>query len=494
MATKSGDALQSFHALLSGRSGHARSRSGPLPAPKENRAPARWPKSLRIDKLELLPKIRWDAGIHKAWQPGEAAASDRAEQFVDGALADYLAPAIGPTSTARRGSARACISARSARGGYGTACGKRRGDNESKAFRQAAEGFSRQLAWREFAYQLLYHFPHTAAEPLNPKFARFAWRKDRRSLRAWQAGRTGYPIVDAGMRQLWTTGWMHNRVRMIVGSFLVKDLLVPWHGGPLVLGHAGRCRSGQQHARLAMGGRLRSRCGALLPDIQSASRRAKSSIRGQYIRRWVPELAKLPTRWIHKPWLAPARGFAWAGVKFGRDYPRPIVDHGQARGGRSRPWRNCVVENSVCWQSFLRGSVSSAASPLCPPAGGESSEELGKWCTFRRRPRRSVEAAAGRLKPVPMAPFCGWVSDCYGRVAADVDAVDGGKKIWLQGEMLRTGLAFVYPALGDEPRFADLTKAEHEARAARGGGSGRMRPMPMCRRTRPKAARGISRS
>ncbi len=88
-----------------------------------------------------------------------------------------------------------------------------------------------QLCWREFAYHLLYHFPQTTSEPLHSKFAHFAWRKDAKGLRAWQQGRTGYPIVDAGMRQLWTTGWMHNRVRMLVGSFLVKDLLLPWQAG-----------------------------------------------------------------------------------------------------------------------------------------------------------------------------------------------------------------------------------------------------------------------
>ncbi len=290
----------------------------PLPAPKAIRAPGRWPKSLTLGELKLLPKIPWDAGIRHAWQAGEAAARGRAEQFVEDALAEYQAARDRPDVD---GTSRLSPSLH-----FGEISPRRLWQrvreatrvNESQAFRRGAEGFLRQLVWREFAHHLLYHFPQTAAEPLNPKFARFAWRKDRRSLRAWQSGRTGYPIVDAGMRQLWATGWMHNRVRMIVGSFLVKDLLIGWHEGARWFWDT---LVDADLANNTLGWQWVAGCGAdavpFFRIFNPLAQGEKFDPAGRYVRRWVPELAKVPDAWIQKPWLRASSGFARGGGEIG---------------------------------------------------------------------------------------------------------------------------------------------------------------------------------
>jgi deoxyribodipyrimidine photo-lyase len=205
---------------------------------------------------------------------------------------------------------------------------------------RGAQVFLKELGWREFAHHLLFHFPATPEEPLRGEFAAFPWRVDAAGLRAWQRGRTGYPIVDAGLRQLWRTGWMHNRVRMIVASFLVKDLRIDWRRGAewfwdtLVDADLGSNTLGWQWA---------AGCGAdaapyfrvFNPVLQGE----KFDPDGAYVRRWVPELAALPAELIHRPWEAPAEVRAGAGVRLGEDYPAPIVDHGEARTAALAAWQ-----------------------------------------------------------------------------------------------------------------------------------------------------------
>jgi deoxyribodipyrimidine photo-lyase len=189
-----------------------------------------------------------------------------------------------------------------------------------------AGAYLRQLVWREFAHHLLHHFPHTPGEPLRPEFARFPWRSDPRALKAWQRGRTGYPIVDAGMRELWSTGWMHNRVRMIVASFLVKHLRLPWQEGAYWFWDT---LVDADLANNTLGWQWSAGCGAdaapyfriFNPMLQGE----KFDPEGAYVRRWVPELAPLSNRWIHQPWNAPPL------ERSGLDYPPPIVDHAEAR-------------------------------------------------------------------------------------------------------------------------------------------------------------------
>ena len=183
------------------------------------------------------------------------------------------------------------------------------------------------MGWREFAHHLLHHFPETPERPLRAEYAEFPWRRDEAMQLAWRKGRTGYPIVDAGMRQLWRTGWMHNRVRMIVSSFLVKQLLQPWTDGAAWFWDT---LVDADLANNTLGWQWSAGCGAdaapyfriFNPVLQGA----KFDPEGDYVRRWVPELARVPAEWIHRPWEAEPLELAAAGVRLGRDYPYPIVE------------------------------------------------------------------------------------------------------------------------------------------------------------------------
>lgn len=208
----------------------------------------------------------------------------------------------------------------------------RAGADSAPGTARGAEAFLRQLAWREFAHHLLFHFPAAVHTPLREEFTAFPWRDDPAALVAWQEGRTGYPLVDAGMRQLWKTGWIHNRVRMVVASFLVKDLLLPWRMGAAwffdTLADADLANNTFGWQWVAGSGADASPFFRVFnPTLQGG----KFDPRGDYVRKWVPELARLPDRWIHRPWEAPAAVLSSAGVAPGKTYPRPIVDHAVAR-------------------------------------------------------------------------------------------------------------------------------------------------------------------
>lgn len=255
--------------------------------------------SLALDELALEPDADWTKGMRSAWQPGEAGAQKMLRRFVADALNDYPGQRDFPASSGTsRLSPHLHFGEVSPRQVW-AACYRRRST--------ASQSFLRQLGWREFAHHLLYHFPHTAEEPLRFQFARFPWREDPQKLRAWQRARTGYPIVDAGMRELWTTGWMHNRVRMIAGSFLVKDLLLPWTEGARWFWDT---LVDADLANNTLGWQWVAGCGAdaapyfriFNPSVQAK----KFDRKEDYVRRWVPELGT-------------------------RDYARQIVDHTRAR-------------------------------------------------------------------------------------------------------------------------------------------------------------------
>jgi deoxyribodipyrimidine photo-lyase len=196
----------------------------------------------------------------------------------------------------------------------------------------SAEAFTRELIWREFSYHLLHHFPTLPEHPLRADFEDFGWAADRAALSRWQRGRTGYPIVDAAMRELWHTGWMHNRARMIVASFLIKDLLTPWQEGEAWFWDT---LVDADLANNAASWQWVAGCGAdaapyfriFNPILQSR----KFDPDGSYLRRWLPELAKLPTPNLHAPWEASELILDDAGVRLGQTYPRPMIEHGVAR-------------------------------------------------------------------------------------------------------------------------------------------------------------------
>ena len=292
-------------------------------------------KRLDSDELQalcLLPQVSWDAGIRSHWNCGEMAGSKRLDEFMRQSLNGYLdardKPDVEGTSQLSAYMHFGELSPR--RLWHSVRAGMRK--QKDGAFARCAEAFLRQLIWREFAHHLLFHFPQTATAPLNERFARFPWRDDSMSLKAWQQGKTGYPIIDAGMRQLWTTGWMHNRVRMIVGSFLVKDLLIPWQEGAKWFWDT---LVDADLANNTLGWQWVAGCGAdaapFFRIFNPISQGERFDPNGTYVRRWVPELSRLPDKWIHQPWHASQAILEDAGVSLGRTYPRPIVDHDEAR-------------------------------------------------------------------------------------------------------------------------------------------------------------------
>jgi deoxyribodipyrimidine photo-lyase len=196
----------------------------------------------------------------------------------------------------------------------------------------AEEAFLREIGWREFAHHILFHFPNTPEKPLRVKFASFPWMRRPTDLKAWQCGRTGYPMVDAGMRELLATGWMHNRVRMVVASFLVKDLRIHWWEGARWFWDT---LVDADLANNTLGWQWSAGCGAdpapYFRIFNPVTQGERFDPQGAYVRRWVPELARLPDKWIHRPFEAPASVLTAAGVRMGKDYPSPLVDHSRAR-------------------------------------------------------------------------------------------------------------------------------------------------------------------
>lgn len=305
-----------------------RSSRGPWPAP------AAWPRSLALAELALRPTIPWAAGFDAVWTPGEAGALAQLKRFVGEGMEGYAAERDRPD---RRGTSQLSphlhfgeLSPRQIWAAI------RAVSHESGVFPpgRGAAVFLAEVGWREFAHHLLWHFPGTPESPLREKFARFPWAEDPggRRLKAWRRGRTGYPIVDAGLRQLWRTGWMHNRVRMVVASFLVKHLRLPWQEGAAWFWDT---LVDADLANNTLGWQWSAGCGAdaapyfrIFAPVRQGE---KFDPDGAYVRHWVPELARLPAPHIHAPWTAPAEVLAAAGVRLGEDYPRPIVDHAVAR-------------------------------------------------------------------------------------------------------------------------------------------------------------------
>ena len=302
----------------------------PLPAPNFARFAA--VKGDALGTLKLRPaKPDWADGLRAAWQPGERAARARLDHFIANGLAHYADDRgyLDDAATSRLSPHLHSgeISPHQLWHAVSNAAGMAGGKKD-----RGAESFLREIGWREFSYHLLHHFPNMVSEPLRAEFANFPWRDEGRALRAWQKGETGYPIVDAAMRALWQTGWMPNRARMIVASFLVKHLLIPWQVGADwfldTLVDADLANNTTSWQWVAGSGTDAAPYFRIFnPTLQAI----KFDPRGNYVRRWVPELAKLPVPDIHAPWDAPPLTLAEGGVTLGRTYPNPIVEHGAAR-------------------------------------------------------------------------------------------------------------------------------------------------------------------
>ncbi len=295
----------------------------PAPSPKSLRAPKPVvPES--IDSLGLKPTIPWDAGFADAWQPGEAGARRQWKRFADDALASYSVerdrPDIDGTSRLSPHLHFGEITPRQLRWAL-----------ESRPATAATEKFLAELGWREFSHHLLFHFPDTTTQPLDPKFARFPWSRNRRGLRAWQRGRTGVPLVDAGMRQLWHTGWMHNRVRMVVASFLTKNLRRHWLDGARwfwdTLVDADLANNTQGWQWTAGSGADAAPYFRVFNPVTQGERFDPD---GDYVKRWVPELAKVPAKFVHAPWTMRPIDLAACGLA-GSVYEKPIVDLAKSR-------------------------------------------------------------------------------------------------------------------------------------------------------------------
>jgi deoxyribodipyrimidine photo-lyase len=271
------------------------------PEPRRLAAPKRWPASLELDNLDYLPRFDWAEGFRRRWAPGELGGRSQLQSFVDEAVDTYDSRRDFPGTN---GTSR--LSAHLHFGEVSPA-------QVSRALDQAGElpagkgrwSFLREIAWREFSAHLLFHYPHLSDAPLNPSFNEFPWRDLRDyadDLRAWQLGRTGIPMVDAGMRELWTTGWMHNRVRMVVASFLTKNLLIPWQEGARWFWDT---LVDADLANNTQGWQWTAGCGAdaapyfrvFNPVLQGE----KFDPDGRYVRQWCPELAARKGKRIHRP-------------------------------------------------------------------------------------------------------------------------------------------------------------------------------------------------
>ncbi len=286
--------------------------------------------SLSLADLKLLPSISWGQGLQAEWQAGEAQAHRLLQAFCEQALNDYPQardePGINGTSRLSPHLAFGEITPRQIINALleHFICQTKDGG--------ACDHYLRELGWREFAHHCLYHFPQMTSAPLNRRFAAFPWRHNPALLRAWQQGKTGFPIIDAGMRQLWHTGWMHNRVRMIVASFLTKNALIDWRLGAEwfwdTLVDADLASNSFNWQWVAGCGLDAAPYFRIFNPVTQSE---KLDAHGRYLRRWLPELSTLPAKWLHQPWKTPETIQEECSIRIGIDYPTPILDLGSTR-------------------------------------------------------------------------------------------------------------------------------------------------------------------
>ena len=329
--TKTGDPVKVFTPYWRA----ARERGdppAPIPAPSRIE-PLRLQAALAGEALSLADlalepsKPDWAGGLREAWTPGEEAAAETLGEFLTGPLDGYGEGRNRPdyVSTSR-------LSPHLRFGEIGPrqiwhATRSAIESGEARAGSSDAEKFLSEIGWREFSYHLLFYNPELATQNYNRRFDAFPWRQDDAALAAWQRGLTGYPIVDAGLRELWATGWMHNRVRMITASFLIKHLLIDWRQGEEwfwdTLVDADPANNAASWQWVAGSG---ADAAPYYRIFNPVTQGLKFDPKGGYVRRWIPEIAGLDDALIHEPWTADAAALGRAGIVMGETYPRPIVD------------------------------------------------------------------------------------------------------------------------------------------------------------------------
>jgi deoxyribodipyrimidine photo-lyase len=282
-----------------------------------------------LDGLGLLPRHQWQDNIARHWTPGETSAQARLDDFVRNGLAGYKE---GRNFPAKQNVSRLSPHLHFGEISTNQAWYAVRDVADSGRLESDADNFLSELGWREFSHSLLYQFPELPRANLQAKFDGFPWADNPDHLAKWQRGQTGYPIVDAAMRELWQTGYMHNRLRMVVGSFLVKNLRLHWHHGEAWFWD---CLVDADLANNSASWQWIAGCGAdaapYFRVFNPVTQGQKFDPDGTFTRRFVPELAKLPVKYLFNPWEAPAHILADAGVVLGENYPRPIVDVKQSR-------------------------------------------------------------------------------------------------------------------------------------------------------------------
>jgi deoxyribodipyrimidine photo-lyase len=297
-----------------------------------------------LDDWALTPaNPDWAADWHQWWQPGSEGARRKLQRFFAHGIEGYSEGRDHPSlDCTTRLSPHLHFGELSPRAVWHAALSQAA---DSPALDSQVEKFLSELGWREFSYHLMHHFPDIPERAFNPSFAEFPWIEDDNKLRAWQRGQTGYPIVDAGMRELWQTGYMHNRVRMITASFLTKHLLIHWRQGAAwfwdTLLDADLANNSCSWQWVAGSGADAAPYFRIFNPILQGK---KFDAGGDYLRRWVPELAELPDRYLNSPWEAPADVLGNAGINLGTSYPLPIVDHPSAR------------ESALAAYAMIRGS------------------------------------------------------------------------------------------------------------------------------------------
>ncbi|HJK87816.1 MAG: DNA photolyase family protein [Candidatus Megaira endosymbiont of Mesostigma viride] len=299
----------------------------PLPKP-EGISYVKNNNSTNIRDLKLLPEIQWNKKFDKYWNIGEDAACKRLDDFLESGLKGYKEGRNFPYKDNT-----SCLSPYLHFGEISpNYIWHKVISQENKGYIQDIDHFCSELGWREFSYYLLYHFPYLPKQNLNRNFDIFPWREDKIILKLWQKGETGVPIVDAGMRQLWEMGYMHNRMRMIVGSFLVKNLLLHWKYGEKWFWD---CLVDADLANNSASWQWIAGCGAdaapYFRIFNPVTQGQKFDPEGSYTRKFVPELKNLPNEYLFNPWEAPEHILSKAGINLGIDYPKPIVNLKESR-------------------------------------------------------------------------------------------------------------------------------------------------------------------